>query len=85
MGSNQHGQLGITPQQAAAAAAAAATPAAASVEAGKATEGRQQDRHVGCFMAVLGPGSGSNVQEPVQQVTALIVNCTRCSAALAGR
>jgi hypothetical protein len=62
MGSNQHGQLGLPPQQAAAAASGAADKALETAS------DSQQALHTGCFVAVLGPASGSKMQEQVQQV-----------------
>jgi hypothetical protein len=75
MGSNRHGQLGLSTAQQAAAAAAAATGVASSARSLAASRdedpaaGCQQEQRISDFAAVLGPGSDSDVQEQVQQVS----------------
>jgi hypothetical protein len=69
MGSNRHGQLGLSSaQQAAAAAVEATAPAAAAGGEDAAAAEDLQEQQIGSFVAVLGPGSGSSVQVQVQQV-----------------
>jgi hypothetical protein len=71
MGSNRHGQLGLsTAQQAAAAGVASSAHSLAASRDRDPAAGCQQEQQISGFAAVLGPGTDSNVQEPVRQVSA---------------